>query len=96
MLALGGVGLDVFYGGFTLLNSYGPWASINGVGISFYDIPLEVEFPRSPNPPRGCSYSTDRLWDWLSRVEKYALVLFLFGRFILYIYTYVAAQWVCS
>jgi len=25
----------------------------NGVGMSFYHLPLEVEFPRAPNPPKG-------------------------------------------
>ena len=47
--------LDVFYGGFTLLTSYGSRASIHGVGTGFYHLPLEVEFHSAPNPPRGCS-----------------------------------------
>jgi len=35
--------------------SYGSRAGINGVGTGFYHLPLEVEFPRAPNPPWGCS-----------------------------------------
>ena len=27
--------------------------STNGVGMGFYHLPLEVEFPRAPNPPKG-------------------------------------------
>jgi hypothetical protein len=25
----------------------------NGVGMGFYHLPLEVEFPRAPDPPKG-------------------------------------------
>ena len=46
---------------------------------------VEVEFPRAPNPPRGCSWSTDRLWDLLSRAEAYAPVSFLLWGFSCYI-----------
>jgi hypothetical protein len=31
--------------------SYGSRAGINGVGTGFCHLPLEVEFPRAPNPP---------------------------------------------
>ena len=27
--------------------------STNGVGMGFYHLPLEVEFPRAPDPPKG-------------------------------------------
>jgi hypothetical protein len=26
---------------------------INGVGMGFYHLPQEVEFPRAPDPPKG-------------------------------------------
>jgi len=29
------------------------WPSINGVGMGFYHLPMEVEFPRAPDPPKG-------------------------------------------
>jgi len=48
MIGLGGVGLDVLMGFYF---SYGSRAGINGVGTGFYHLPLEVEFPRAPNPP---------------------------------------------
>jgi len=44
---------------------------------------VEVEFPGALNPPRGCSQSTDRLWDLLCRVEADASVSFLFVGFLL-------------
>jgi len=47
-------GIGCFLWGFTLLTSYGSWAGINGVGMGFHHLPLEVEFPRAPNPLRGC------------------------------------------
>jgi len=28
-------------------------ARYNGVGTGFYHLPMEVEFPRGPNPPKG-------------------------------------------
>jgi len=35
--------------------SYESRAGINGVAMGFYHLPLEVEFPRAPNPPWGYS-----------------------------------------
>ena len=66
-----------------MLTSYRSRAGINGVGTGFYHLPLEVEFTRAPNPPRGCSQTTNRLWDLLSRAEAYASVSFLFVGFLL-------------
>jgi hypothetical protein len=51
MIGLGAVGLDVFYGGFSLLTVYGPQAGINGGGMGVYHLPPRVEFPRAPNRP---------------------------------------------
>jgi len=42
-----------------------------------------VEFPHAPNPPRGCSWSTDCLGDVLSRAEAYTSVSFLLVGFLL-------------
>jgi hypothetical protein len=44
-------------GGFLLSSSFssliGSRPSTNGVGMGFYHLPLEVEFPRAPDPPKG-------------------------------------------
>jgi len=32
---------------------FGSRPGTNGVGIGFYHLPLEVEFPRAPDPPKG-------------------------------------------
>jgi len=42
-------------GFYYFLLSYGSQASINGVGMGFYHLPLEVEFPCALNQLWGCS-----------------------------------------
>jgi hypothetical protein len=32
---------------------FGSRPGTNGVGMGFYRLPLEVEFPRAPDPPKG-------------------------------------------
>ena len=36
-----------------LFTSFGSRPSTNSVGTGFYHLPLEVEFPRTPDPPKG-------------------------------------------
>jgi len=33
----------------------GFWPSTNGIGMGFYYLPLEVEFPHALDPPKGCN-----------------------------------------
>ena len=57
--------LDVFLFLISLLLFFGSRPGTNGVGMGFYHLPLEVELPHAPDPPKGCQLScTDRLWDF--------------------------------
>jgi hypothetical protein len=38
---------------FSSFSSIGSRPGTNGVGMGFYHLPLEVEFPRAPDPPKG-------------------------------------------
>ena len=37
----------------SLLLFFGSRPGTNGVGMGFYHQPMEVEFPRAPDPPKG-------------------------------------------
>ena len=37
----------------SLLLFFGSRPGTNGVGMGFYHLALEVEFPRAPDPPKG-------------------------------------------
>ena len=38
----------------SLLLFFGSRPGTNSVGMGFYHLPWEVEFPRAPDPPKGC------------------------------------------
>ena len=45
--------LDVFSFVSSLLLFFGSQPGTNGIGTGFYHQPMEVEFPRAPDPPKG-------------------------------------------
>jgi len=46
-------------------SSFGSRPGTNGVGTGFYHLPLEVEFPRAPDPPNDYRMVPDRAWDFV-------------------------------
>jgi hypothetical protein len=45
--------MDVFLFLSSFLLFFGLWPGTNGVGTGFYHLPMEVEFPRAPDSPKG-------------------------------------------
>jgi hypothetical protein len=45
--------LEVSFSSLLFFSLIGSWPGINGVGMGFYYLPLVVEFPRAPDPPKG-------------------------------------------
>jgi len=46
-------------------SSFGSRPGTNGVGTGFYHLPLEVEFPRAPDPPNDYRIVPDWAWDFV-------------------------------
>jgi hypothetical protein len=38
---------------FSIHPFFGSRPGTNGLGTGFYHVPMEVEFPRAPDPPKG-------------------------------------------
>jgi hypothetical protein len=38
---------------FSLLLCFGSWPGTNGIGTGFYQLPMDVEFPRVPDQPKA-------------------------------------------
>jgi len=50
---------------FIPFSSFGSRPGTNGVGTGFCHLPLEVEFPRAPDPPNDSQIVRDRAWDFV-------------------------------
>jgi hypothetical protein len=48
--------LEVSFSSLLFSSLIGSRAGINGVGMGFYHLPQQVEFPRAPDPPKGQPY----------------------------------------
>ena len=60
---IGGLGISLLF--LIPFSSFGSRPGTNGVGTGFYHLPLEVEFPRAPDPPNNYQTVPDQAWDFV-------------------------------
>jgi len=77
---------------------FGSWHGTNGVSMGLYHLPMEVEFPRAPDPPKGCHWvywsvvGLMGLYDCVRRM----ILSFLVSLFLTSLILALAAQEVCA